>query len=159
VVAVALVFPGQGSQRPAMGEPWQSSPGWSLVERSGAADLLLAADADTLKRPDSAQVSTYLSSLLALHALPDLDVVAVAGHSLGEYTALAAAGVLSDADGLALVQERGAAMQAAAEAAPGTMAALLGADDDVVDAVCAETEGAWPANYNAPGHVVVSGTA
>ncbi len=158
-IKVALVFPGQGSQRPGMGEPWTGSPGWPLVEEAGAADLLLRADADTLKRPDNAQVSTYLASLLALRALPELDVVGLAGHSLGEYTALVAAGALSETDGLALVRERGAAMQAAAEAAPGTMAALLGADDETVDAVCAETDEAWTANYNAPGHVVVSGTA
>jgi [acyl-carrier-protein] S-malonyltransferase len=156
---VALMFPGQGSQRPGMGQAWRGSAGWPLVEQSGAADLLLRADADTLKRPDNAQVSTYLASLLAWQALPDLEVVGVAGHSLGEYTALVAAGVLTAADGLALVRERGAAMQAAADAAPGTMAALLGADDETVDAVCADTDDVWPANYNAPGHVVVSGTS
>ncbi len=160
----ALVFPGQGSQRPGMGAAWTSTPGWSLVaEASAALDrdlswLLLEADAEQLRQTREAQVATFLVSLLALRALPELvvnNVTVVAGHSLGEYTALVAAGVLSEADGLRLVAERGEAMQVAAEAAPGTMAAVLGLPDEQVAAAC--PDGVWVANLNAPSHVVVSG--
>lgn len=158
-----------------MGEPWQSTPGWSLVERASdtlgrdIARLLLEAPAEELRRPREAQISTFLASLLALEALREagaleaLQPALVAGHSLGEYTALVAAGVLTPEAGLALVSERGEAMQAAAEARPGTMAAVLGTDADVVDAACAavrERGGeVWPANDNVAQHVVISGTA
>ena len=100
-----------------------------------------------------------LASLLAAAALPALDVAVVAGHSLGELTALVHAGVLDLDDGLRVVGARGDAMQAAADAAPGTMAAVLGLDAEAVARVCAGLEGVWPANDNAPAHVVVSGTA
>ena len=147
-----------------MGAAWTSTPGWSLVaEASKALDrdlswLLLEADAEQLRQTRQAQVATFLVSLLALRALPPLlmsEVTVVAGHSLGEYTALVAAGVLSEADGLRLVAERGEAMQAAARAAPGTMAAVLGLPDEQVAASC--PDGVWVANLNAPSHVVVSG--
>lgn len=147
-----------------MGAAWTSTPGWSLVaEASKALDrdlswLLLEADAEQLRQTRQAQVATFLVSLLALRALPPLlmsEVTVVAGHSLGEYTALVAAGVLSEADGLRLVAERGEAMQAAAWAAPGTMAAVLGLPDEQVAASC--PDGVWVANLNAPSHVVVSG--
>jgi [acyl-carrier-protein] S-malonyltransferase len=163
-MAVALVFPGQGSQRAGMGAPWRDSPGWSVVEQASQATgrdlahLLLDADADQLRATREAQVSTFLTSLLVHAALPPLDVVVVAGHSLGEFTALVASGVLTARDGLHLVAERGEAMQAAADAAPGTMAAVLGLDDDDVERVLVGVDGAWPANHNAPSHVVVSGT-
>lgn len=164
-MSVALVFPGQGSQRPGMGAPWVGSPGWELVEQASAVlgrdagALLLYADAEQLRSTREAQVSTFLTSLLVWRALPDLDIAVVAGHSLGEFSALVAAGVLSPQDGLGLVAERGAAMQAAADARPGTMAAVLGLDDDIVLEVLDGIENAWPANFNAPSHVVVSGTA
>jgi len=164
-VSVALVFPGQGSQRPGMGAPWRDTPGWALVEQAGEVvgrdlgRLLLDADADELRATREAQVATFLASLLVHAALPRLDVAVVAGHSLGELTALVAAGVLSPADGLHVVAERGEAMQAAAEARPGTMAAVLGLDDDDdVMRGLADVDGAWAANFNAPAHVVVSGT-
>ncbi|HVM26604.1 MAG TPA: ACP S-malonyltransferase [Mycobacteriales bacterium] len=167
-MAVALVFPGQGSQRPGMGAPWRGTPGWALVERASAAadrdleHLLLHADADELKATRAAQVATFLTSLVAHEELraarPDLEVRVVAGHSLGEVTALVVAGVLSPPDGLHLVVERGEAMQAAADERPGTMAAVLGLEDGDVDRVLAGADGAWPANHNAPAHVVVSGT-
>ncbi len=157
----ALVFPGQGSQCAGMGVAWTSTPGWSLVgEASAALDrdlswLLLEADAEQLRQTREAQVATFLVSLLALRALPRLDVTVVAGHSLGEYTALVAAGVLSESEGLRLVAERGEAMQAAAEATPGTMAAVLGLPAEQVAAACPDS--VWVANLNAPSHVVVSG--
>ena len=157
----ALVFPGQGSQRSGMGAPWMTSGGWSLVaEASQVLDrdlshVLLQADPEQLRATRQAQVATFLVSLLVLRALPTLDVVAVAGHSLGEYSALVAAGVLTEQTGLRLVAERGEAMQAAAEANPGTMMAVLGLPDEQVQEAC--PEGVWVANLNAPSHVVVSG--
>jgi [acyl-carrier-protein] S-malonyltransferase len=144
-----------------MGAAWTSTPGWSLVDRASAvldrdlARLLLEADAEELRQTREAQICTFLVSMLALRALPELDVVVVAGHSLGEYAALVAAGVLSPPEGLRLVAERGAAMQACADATPGTMSAVLGLDDDAVAAAC--PDGVWVANLNAPSHVVVSG--
>jgi [acyl-carrier-protein] S-malonyltransferase len=162
----ALLLPGQGSQRPGMGAPWQGTPWWSLVQDASdaldldVAHLLLDADAEELRPTARAQVATHVVSLMALAAVQErVTAQVVAGHSLGEYTALVAAGVLAPADAVRLVSERGAAMQAACDRAPGTMAAVLGADADVEDEACARTEDAWPANYNAPQHVVVSGTA
>lgn len=166
-MSLALVFPGQGSQRPAMGAPWRADPGWSLVERASdllhrdVEQLLLDADAEQLRATSEAQLSTFLVSLLAWQALltrPFLDVSVLAGHSLGELTALVAGGILTCDDGLALVNARGAAMQLAAEAAPGSMAAVLGLDDEVVQEICAGLDDVWSANTNAPAHVVVSGT-
>lgn len=164
-MSTAFVFPGQGSQRPGMGGPWVGAACWSLVEEASdllgrdVGRLLLDADAEELRATREAQLTTFLVSMLVwetLHDLPDVSVVA--GHSLGELSALVAAGVLTCDDGLHVVAERGAAMQTAAEAAPGTMAAVLGLEDDAVSAALAGLEGVWPANYNAPAHVVVSGT-
>ncbi|MCA1711984.1 MAG: ACP S-malonyltransferase [Actinobacteria bacterium] len=162
----ALVFPGQGSQRPGMGAPWRDTPGWQLVREASELvgrdleRLLADADADELRATREAQVATFLTSMLALRALPDgLDVVAVAGHSLGELSALVAAGVLDELDGLRLVVERGEAMRAAADARPGTMAAVLGLEWEAAVEVLTDVVDAWPANDNAPSHVVVSGTA
>ena len=164
-MAVALVFPGQGSQRPGMGAPWRSTPGWSLVEEAGQllgrdlAALLTDADAEQLRATREAQLSTLLVSLLVLRALPPgLPVAVVAGHSLGELTALCAAGVLSEPDAVHLVAERGEAMGTAAAQRPGTMAAVLGLEHEAVVRTCEELEDVWPANDNAPQHVVVSGT-
>jgi len=161
----ALVFPGQGSQRPGMGLPWRATPGWALVEEASDAlgrdlgRLLLDAGAEELRATREAQLSTLLVSLVALRALPGLDVVAVAGHSLGEYAALVAGGVLSETDALRVVAERGEAMRVAAAERPGTMAAVLGLERDAVEEVLAGVGDAWAANDNAPAHVVVSGTA
>lgn len=165
-MSVALVLPGQGSQRPGMGAPWRDAPNWRLVEhashvaRRDLAHLLLHADAEELRQTANAQLATFLTSVLALHAVRERvpDVAAFAGHSLGEVTALVAARVLAPADGVRVVAERGAAMQAAADARPGTMAAVLGLEDDAVERVLADVDGAWLANHNAPAHVVVSGT-
>ena len=165
-MTTAFVFPGQGSQRPGMGAPWAGSACWSLVEAASdllhrdVGRLLLHADAEELRSTREAQLTTFLVSILVwetVHDLPDVSVVA--GHSLGELTALVAGGVLTCDDGLHLVAERGAAMQAAADARPGTMAAVLGLDDAAVTAALQDVEDVWPANYNAPSHVVVSGTA
>lgn len=159
----AVVFPGQGSQRPAMGRRWLDTPVWSLVAEAeqavGAelAPLLLTADAETLRATANAQLSTCLASLLAWRAC-GLEPVVVAGHSLGELTALIAAEAVTLADGLALVAARGAAMQRAADQRPGTMAAVLGLPPQRVAEVCDAVGEVWPANDNAPLHVVVSGT-
>lgn len=165
-MSTAFLLPGQGSQRPGMGAPWRETRGWSFVEHAGevlgrdVGRLLLEADAEELRATRSAQVSTFLVSVLAWEALHELsDVVAVAGHSLGELTALVVGGALTCDDGLMLVGARASAMQAAADARPGTMAAVLGLDVADVVRVLADVEDCWPANDNAPSHVVVSGTA
>lgn len=164
-MSTALVFPGQGSQRPGMGAAWRHAACWSLAEVASdllgrnVGRLLLEADAEELRPTREAQVTTFLLSLMVWETLHDLPGVAVvAGHSLGEYTALVAAGVLTIDDGLMLVGARGAAMQEAADAAPGTMAAVLGLEDAAVVATVEVVDGVWPANFNAPSHVVVSGT-
>jgi [acyl-carrier-protein] S-malonyltransferase len=166
----AWLFPGQGAQRPGMGAPWVGTPAWAVVDRvSDAAGrdvgaLLLDADAETLQATRNAQLATFTLSLVALAAWRDrtgdaaLEAAAFAGHSLGEYTALVAAGALSEEGGTRLVLERGEAMQDAADAALGTMAALLGLDAAVVAGLVGEVDGCWVANDNAPGQVVVSGT-
>jgi len=164
---VAFTFPGQGTQRPGMGGPWAEHPSWELVgevsETAGrdVAHLLLHAEADELRATRNAQLATFTLSLVVLDAVERLGLApaACAGHSLGEYTALVAGAALSLEDGVRLVVERGDAMQHAADERPGTMAAVLGLDDDAVDAACRRADGgAWVANYNAPEQVVVAGT-
>jgi [acyl-carrier-protein] S-malonyltransferase len=163
---IAFTFPGQGSQKPGIGAPWRDHPSWEVVNEASAASgrdvgaLLLDADADELKATHNAQLATFVASLVVLDAVERIGVEpgAVAGHSLGEYTALVASGALSFEDGCRLVTERGAAMQAAAEEHAGSMSAVLGLDDDDVEVACARVDGdVWVANYNAPGQVVVAG--
>ena len=164
---IVFTYPGQGSQTPGMGSAWVDHPSWELVEEaSGAtgrniADLLLDTDADELTMTRNAQLSTFVTSMVVLDAVSrtGAEAAAHAGHSLGEYSALCAAGVLDFADAAKLVNERGDAMQAAADEQDGTMAAILGLDDDQVDVACQKTAGnAWIANYNAPGQVVIAGS-
>ncbi len=163
---IVFTFPGQGSQKPAMGEPWRDHPSWELVAEASSVlgrdleALLLRTDAEELKLTDNAQLSTFLTSLVVLDAVERLGVepAVAAGHSLGEYTALVASGALGFDDGLRLVAERGAAMRAAATERTGTMAAVLGLEDDEVEVACARIDGdVWVANYNAPGQVVIAG--
>ena len=165
---IVFLYPGQGSQEPGMGAPWIEHPSWELVaEASEVAGrdveaLLLHADAEELRQTRNSQLSTFVLSMVVFDAVTRVGVEASchAGHSLGEYTALTAAGVIDFSDAVRLVSERGDAMQAAADDAPGTMAAVLGLDDDQVDIACARVPGdVWVANYNAPGQVVVAGTA
>lgn len=165
-VMIAFTFPGQGSQAPGMGEAWVDHPSWELVaeasEASGrdVSQLLLQADAEELRQTRNSQLATYVTSMIVLDAVERTGVEPAfhAGHSLGEYSALTAAGTLSFADGVRLVTERGDAMQAAADATEGTMAAVLGLDDDKVELACRRTDGdVWVANYNAPGQVVIAG--
>lgn len=163
---LAFTFPGQGSQQPGMGAPWVDHPSWGIVARASGASgrdiaaLLLHADAEELRRTENAQLSTYVLSLVVHDAIRSLGVrcAVAAGHSLGEYSALTAVGALRLEEGVRLVAERGAAMQAAADARPGTMAAVLGADDAVVAQACQETGGdVWVANSNGAGQVVIAG--
>lgn len=164
---IAYTYPGQGSQTPEMGAPWRSHPSWELVEEASDASgrdiarLLLDADMDELTETRNAQLATFVTSMVVFDAVTRTGVTATAhaGHSLGEYTALTAAGVLDFADGVRLVAERGEAMQMAADERVGTMAAVLGADDRHVEDSCQSAEGeVWVANYNAPGQVVVAGS-
>lgn len=161
-----MLFPGQGTQTPRMGEPWRAFPVWEIVERAEAAlgqplaPLLLDATADELSRTREAQLAVLLASLLAWEALRhQIEApVAFAGHSLGQITALIASGALSLEHGVGLAAARADCTQAAADAAPGRMAALIGADLDVAEQACAGLD-AWVANDNAPGQVVIGGTA
>jgi [acyl-carrier-protein] S-malonyltransferase len=151
-----------------MGAPWTEHESWELVDEASdiagrdVAELLLTAPAETLQQTRNSQLVTFVMSLVVLDAVERLGVVptAAAGHSLGEYTALTATGALSFADGVRIVTARGEAMQVAAEDNPGTMAAILGLDDDDCDAACRRADGdVWVANFNAPGQVVVAGSA
>jgi [acyl-carrier-protein] S-malonyltransferase len=164
---LAFTFPGQGSQRPGMGRPWQHHDSWELVDEAShvagrdVGALLLDADADTLKDTRNAQLTTFVASLMVLDAVERLGIEPsfCAGHSLGEYTALTATGALSFEDGVRLVVERADAMHEAGIASPGTMAAVLGLDDDIVEVACRRADSeVWVANFNAPGQVVIAGS-
>lgn len=162
----AFVFPGQGSQRPGMGGPWRDHPSWEIVQdasRLAGRDigyLLLEAGATELAETRNAQLATLVSSLVVLDAVERLGIepTACAGHSLGEYTALVAAGALAFDDAVRLVSERGEAMQEAAEESPGVMLALSGLDDEAARIACRRADGdVWMANSNAPGECVIAG--
>ncbi|HET9600522.1 MAG TPA: ACP S-malonyltransferase [Acidimicrobiales bacterium] len=165
---LAFTFPGQGSQRPGMGRPWAEHESWELVEEASAhaerdvARLLLDADAEELKDTRNAQLCTFVASLMVLDAVERLGIEPsfCAGHSLGEYTALAASGALAFDDGVRLVCERAEAMHEAGLDNPGTMAAVLGLDDEDVEIACRRADSdVWVANFNAPGQVVIAGSA
>lgn len=167
-MAVAVIFPGQGTQGPGMGAPWRDDSAWAVVERAEAAlgeplaPLLAAESADDLARTRDAQLSILLTSLVAWEAARDhlgSRPVAFAGHSLGQVTALIAAGVLTLEDGVRFAALRAEATQAAADRTPGRMVALIGADQAQAEEVCnAAPDECWLANDNAPGQIVVAGT-
>lgn len=149
-----------------MGAPWVDHPSWELVndasEATGRdiADLLINADADALSVTRNTQLVTFTMSMVILDAIERLGVTPAmcAGHSLGEYGALVAAGALSYEAGAKLVSERSEAMQSAALESHGAMAALLGISDQEAQNACDEAgENVWVANYNAPGQVVIAG--
>lgn len=165
---LAFTFPGQGSQRPGMGRPWTEHDSWDLVEEASDVSgrdvgrLLLDADAEELKDTRNAQLTTFVSSLMVLDAVERLGVEPsfCAGHSLGEYTALTATGALGFDDGVRLVVERAEAMHEAGQSNPGTMSAILGLDDELVEIACRRADSdVWVANFNAPGQIVIAGSA
>ena len=161
------MFPGQGSQRPGMGRSWVQHPSWELVrdasEAAGRdlAHLLVDAGVEELTRTRNAQLATFTFSLVVLDAVERLGIepTACAGHSVGEYTALVAAGALGFEDGVRIVAERGEAMEAAAEAEPGGMALISGSDAETIEIACALADGpVWLANDNSADEVVVAGS-
>lgn len=165
---LALMFPGQGSQVVGMGcglcaeEPVMRATyeEASAVLGYDLEQLCAAGPADLLARTDITQPALLAASVGVFRILQaeGLRFAVAFGHSLGEYSALVATAAVSFADALRLVRRRGEAMQAAAAAGAGGMLALIGLDDAAAEKLCAETEGAWPANFNSPGQIVVSGT-
>lgn len=162
------LFPGQGAQFTGMGKDlYDEFPEVrQLFEEANDAlgfkitEVMFGTDVEALRRTDVTQPAIYLHSLAKVIILgEDFTPDMVAGHSLGEFSALAACGAFSYIDGLNLVATRASAMQKACEMNPGTMAAVIGLSDEVVDAVCNEIdEIVVPANYNCPGQLVISGT-
>jgi [acyl-carrier-protein] S-malonyltransferase len=151
-----------------MGRPWVDHESWELVDEASeiaerdVGQLLLDADGDELRDTRNAQLTTYVSSLMVLDAAERLGLEPsfCAGHSLGEYTALAATGALGFDEGVRLVCERADAMHQAGIENPGTMAAVLGLDDDQVEIACRRADSdVWVANFNAPGQIVIAGSA
>lgn len=166
-MAPAVIFPGQGTQSTGMGASWRDQPAWRVVDEAEAAlgeplaPLILDAPAEQLARTRDAQLAVLLTSLVAWEAVRDRveTPVAFAGHSLGQVTALIAAGVLPLEDGVRFAARRAELTQAAADAHPGRMVALLGASlDQAADACRAARDACWIANDNAPGQVVIAGT-
>lgn len=164
----AYVFPGQGSQFIGMGKDlYDNSPlAKELFEKANEilgfriTDIMFNGTDEELKQTKVTQPAIFLHSVILAKTLgEDFKPEAVAGHSLGEFSALVANGVLTFEDGLRLVSQRALAMQKACEVVPSTMAAILSLEDDVVEKICAEIDGiVVPANYNCPGQLVISGT-
>ena len=166
-MTVAFCFPGQGSVEPGMGREIAEAiaEARAVYTRGSAAAnldlerLCFRADADELldtavQQP--ALVATSLAVLAAIRA-QGIEPDYVIGHSVGEFSALAACGSMTDEEAIELVRERGIAMAEAAARHPGSMAAILGLEDEVVETLCRKILGVWPANYNCPGQIVVSG--
>jgi [acyl-carrier-protein] S-malonyltransferase len=164
----AYVFPGQGAQFPGMGKDLHDKSGLAkeLFEKADTilgfriTDLMFEGTDDDLKQTKVTQPAVFLHSVILIAVVgdsfrPDM----VAGHSLGEFSALVANKTLTFTDGLTLVSKRAMAMQKACEKTPSTMAAILGLDDKIVEDVCASVnEIVVPANYNSPGQIVISGS-
>ena len=164
----AYVFPGQGAQFTGMGKNLYDSSALAkeMFEQANKilgftiTDLMFDGTDEDLKQTKVTQPAIFLHSVILAKTLGDnFKPEMVAGHSLGEFSALVANGALSFADGLILVSKRAQAMQKACESEPSTMAAILGLDDEVVEKVCSEiSEVVVPANYNSPGQIVISGS-
>ena len=165
----AYVFPGQGAQFSGMGKDLYESNQRAKLFFDKAnevlgyqiTDIMFNGTDEDLRQTKVTQPAVFLHSVITAFCLEDFNPDMVAGHSLGEFSALVAAGALSFEDGLKLVYARAMAMQKACEAAPSTMAAIIALPDEVIEKTCAEisTDGnvVVPANYNSPGQVVISG--
>ena len=164
----AYVFPGQGAQFSGMGKDLyeESELAKELFEKANnilgfsITDIMFEGTAEELQETKVTQPAIFLHSVILAKALGDsFQPEMVAGHSLGEFSALVAAGYLTFEDGLKLVSQRAIAMQKACESNPSTMAAILGLEDEVVEQVCAKIDGiVVAANYNCPGQLVISGS-
>jgi [acyl-carrier-protein] S-malonyltransferase len=163
----AFVFPGQGAQYPGMGKDLydNSAEAKALFEKANQilgfdiTKIMFDGSVDDLKETKVTQPAIFLHSVLLAKTIKDFAPDMVAGHSLGEFSALVANGTLTFEDGLTLVSKRALAMQKACEIAPSTMAAIVGLADDVVEDVCSAIDDVVvPANYNCPGQLVISGS-
>ncbi|HZK94035.1 MAG TPA: ACP S-malonyltransferase, partial [Prolixibacteraceae bacterium] len=164
----AYVFPGQGAQFVGMGKDLydNSSMAHELFEKANEllgfriTDLMFSGTDEDLRQTKVTQPAIFLHSVLLAKTLGDsFKPEMVAGHSLGEFSALVANGALSFEDGLMLVSKRAMAMQKACEAEPSTMAAIVGLEDEIVEKICSEIDDVVvPANYNCPGQLVISGS-
>jgi [acyl-carrier-protein] S-malonyltransferase len=164
---VAFCFPGQGSLEVGMGRDIaEAFPAAREVYRLGSdasgldlEKLCFETPLEDMVETEVQQPALVATSLAILAAMRELELTpdVVVGHSVGEFSALAAAGALGTADAIGLVRERGLAMAEAARERPGAMAAILGLEDEEVEKLCRRIVGVWPANYNCPGQIVVSG--